>query len=635
MTRPLRGRLRAALLVATAVALALAVVPTLRAADTPTIALDEIRPGMKGYGESVFSGSTTERFEVEVLGVLKDVAPGTSYILARLTGKNLEKLGVVAGMSGSPVWLDGRLAGAVALGWAFSQEAIAGITPIDAMRSIERAVPWGRNGGAPRVAFGDLVGRTLPEDLMEKLAAPFVRAPGLEARAAIQWGASGFSPNALATLGRAMPAFAPSALGRSTGSAGAGSAAANGEAGSVTGAGAPSVPVAAPPDAQLAAGSAVAAVLLDGDFRLAATGTVTERSGERILAFGHPLFGLGEVSMPMASAEIVTILGSNYSSFKMSNVGPVIGAFERDHAAGDFGRVGATTKTIPLTISVASPEPKKFEMRMAPVPELVGLLAAIASLGAVDTATAVGGAGGIDLSIRADLGPNGRLDLQQSFDGEGSATRAVLFTLGLVDFVARNDLADVAIERLELELVPHDEPRADEVLSVFALDDRLAPGDATELVVELRNWRGAIERRRVPVRVPADAPDGRIAFLVGDGASVDAARFALEPATPRTFDQARAVLASLGSARELAVLALLPGRGALAGGVMHPRLPPTAAALLGAGGVRPFRAAIASRERHEQPRPLTGVARVDLEVDRKQPVKADANGAAQRARPSL
>src|SRR5262249_49366306 len=95
-------------------------------AQAPTIGIDEIHAGMKGYGESVFVGTATERFDVEVLGVLRDVAPDTSYILARLTGRNLEKLGVVAGMSGSPVWIDGKLAGAVALGWAFSQEAIAG-----------------------------------------------------------------------------------------------------------------------------------------------------------------------------------------------------------------------------------------------------------------------------------------------------------------------------------------------------------------------------------------------------------------------------------------------------------------------------------------------------------------------------
>src|SRR5678816_1491683 len=111
----------------------------LAAEAPPTIGVDEVRAGMRGYGETVFAGQKAERFDLEVLGVLRDLQPGTSYLLARLTGHGLEKSGVVAGMSGSPVWIDGRLAGAVAFSWPFSQEAIAGITPIAAMRGIERA----------------------------------------------------------------------------------------------------------------------------------------------------------------------------------------------------------------------------------------------------------------------------------------------------------------------------------------------------------------------------------------------------------------------------------------------------------------------------------------------------------------
>jgi hypothetical protein len=576
--------------------------------EVPTIGVDEVVAGMKGYGESVFVGAGTERFEVEVLGVLREFAPGTSYILARLTGKNLERTGVVAGMSGSPVWLDGKLAGAVAFGWSFSQEAIAGITPISAMRGIERAAPWGRNAGTPKVALGDLLDRKLPQDLFAQLAAPLTaplgRAAGIDSRGAISWGASGFSERALSTLGRALPMMAPAALGKTS-----------------TG-------------AELAGGSSVAAVLLDGDLRLAATGTVTERSGDRILAFGHPLFGLGEVSMPMASAEIVTILGSNLSSFKLSNVGPVVGAFQRDHSAGNFGRIGVVARTIPLTISVASPEPRRFEMRMAAIPEFEGLLAAIASLGAVDTVTASGGAGAIDLALVADLGANGKLSMRQSFDGDGAAFQAVLFTLGLVDFVARNDLASVDIERLDIELVPHDEPRVDELLSAHALRPRLAPGESTELLVELRNWRGALERRRFEVTVPADTPDGRFVVLVGDGTRIDSARFALEPPAPRTFEQARKLIASLGSARELSLLAIAPGRSAVAGGEIHARLPPSLSAVLGAaGGGRAIRGAIAARETHAQARPLSGLVRVDLEVERSLPLRGEAGAAGSREKP--
>src|ERR1700681_1389296 len=109
---------------------------TVFAGAQPTIPLTEVKKGQRGYGLSVFSGTEPERFEVEVIGVMRNLRPNISYILARLTGKGLEKSGVAAGMSGSPVFIDGRLAGAVAFSWPFSNEAIAGITPIDSMRTL-------------------------------------------------------------------------------------------------------------------------------------------------------------------------------------------------------------------------------------------------------------------------------------------------------------------------------------------------------------------------------------------------------------------------------------------------------------------------------------------------------------------
>ena len=136
----------------------------------PTIALGEVRPGQRGYGLSVFSGRQPERFEVEVVGLMRNVSPDNSYILARLTGKNLEKSGVIAGMSGSPVFLDGRLAGAVAFSWPFSQEAIAGITPIETMHRLgsSGAEPISPAPPLPPVGLSDLLAGRVPDDLMAK-----------------------------------------------------------------------------------------------------------------------------------------------------------------------------------------------------------------------------------------------------------------------------------------------------------------------------------------------------------------------------------------------------------------------------------------------------------------------------------
>ncbi|HQN40178.1 MAG TPA: SpoIVB peptidase S55 domain-containing protein, partial [Thermoanaerobaculia bacterium] len=159
----MRPRLLFALLGAAALSVAAA-----GASETAIFPLSEVRPGLAGYGLSVFSGIEPQRFEVEVVGVLQRVSPGTSYVLARLSGQGLERTGVIAGMSGSPVYFDGRLAGAVAFAYQFAKEAVAGITPIEAMRAIPPPAGSATAAAAP-LALADLVAQRWPADLLERM----------------------------------------------------------------------------------------------------------------------------------------------------------------------------------------------------------------------------------------------------------------------------------------------------------------------------------------------------------------------------------------------------------------------------------------------------------------------------------
>ncbi len=548
---------------------------------------------MRGWGESVFVGSEPERFEVEVLGVLRDHAPGTDAVLARFTGRGLEQSGVIAGMSGSPVWIEGKLVGAVAFAWPFASEAIGGITPIEAMRRIPAAAPWGRAPGRPVVALDDLLARRLTPDALEAAARDLVGAPGLEGRRAVAWAASGFSERGLGELTRALPTLAPTAGGR--------------------------VDEAGPP---LAGGSSVAALFVDGDLRLAATGTVTERTGDRILAFGHPVAGLGDVSLPMAPAEVLTVLPSRYSSFKIANSGPVIGEFTRDHSAGALGRVGAVPRTVPLAVRIAGPAPREFALKLAHVPQFVPLLAAIGTMGALDVAASSVGTRGLDLELGADLGVRGRIDLAQSFDGDGATQQAVFFLFAVLDFLVRNDLSPVEITGLEIELTPWADPRTLTVVGAHAARTRVEPGERLDLTVDLRAWRGEMERRTLAITVPSDLPAGRYTLLVGDGTSADAARLAIEPVAPVDFGQAIELLESLGSARELEVLGVLSGRGLALSGEVLPRLPASLRqiwAAAGGGGAKPLRLAVVQRERFASDRPVSGLMRIDVEIRRPQP----------------
>ncbi len=588
------------------------------AQPVPTISVDEIQRGMTGYGMTVFAGSEPERFEVEVVGVMRNTSPDTSFILARLKGHNLENSGVPGGMSGSPVYLDGRLAGAVAFAWPFSQEAIAGITPIAKMRGLAES---GEAAGGPGSAYGgyepqhraapvlsrppvllaDLVAGKIPEDLLERELARLMPSPTLGAVPGVQWAASGFSDAAREILSRGLGPVAP--LGRAV----AGTGGADGSA-----------------TAGLVPGGAVAAVLVDGDLRLAATGTVTDVIGDKVFAFGHPFLGLGPLSVPMADAEVVTVLASDYSSFKISNMGSIVGAFEQDRSPGIYGRLGIEAEMIPVTVKVDGH--RTYEMRVARVPQLTPALFAIATLAGIDAATYTGGRQGLDISARFLLGDHPPLQVGQSFDGDSAAPASAGFLLSFAGYLLGNDLEEVDIERLEVEISQVDRPRTATLISAHAERSVVRPGDTVNLNLTFSPWRGEDFRHRVAMELPEDLPRGRYYLFVGDGGSVDAARLAVERTQPVTFPQALEMMRSLHSRRQLVVLGVAAGPGLAVAGEAMPNLPGSVRSIWSdsPGDAKPLRLAVSQEHVEAMDVPLSGLVRIDLEVERRQPVRGEA-----------
>ncbi|MGB5173112.1 MAG: SpoIVB peptidase S55 domain-containing protein, partial [Thermoanaerobaculia bacterium] len=322
-------------------------------ADEEMFPLDSVQPGLTGYGLSVFEGAIPERFEVEVLGVWRNTQPSTSFILARLKGRGLEASGVIAGMSGSPVYVDGRLLGAVSFSWLFANEAVAGITPIEQMRHLsagESSTSSSQNGSRPREPRDLISGSLTWQEILEPLGS--LEGTGLDsAISGVQWSTVGFGSATRATLKGALDSLSAAGQASDTG------------------------------DLRLVAGSSVSGVLVDGDLRLAATGTVTERRGDEILAFGHPFLGVGPLRVPMATSEVVTVVSSQMNSFKISNLGAVVGAFEMDRAAGMRGRVGAEAPMIPVSVRIAGLVDRQFALRVADLPLLTPTLVAISTLG--------------------------------------------------------------------------------------------------------------------------------------------------------------------------------------------------------------------------------------------------------------
>jgi SpoIVB peptidase S55 len=629
----------------------------------PTFGLEEVRVGQRGYGLSVFAGGEPERFDVEVIGVMRNISPDMSYILARLSGKGLESSGVAAGMSGSPVFLDGRLAGAVSFGWPFSKEAICGITPIALMRNLATLGSPLPTTPPPPVELAGLLAGRIPADLLSRQLvrlrprlgdAPEGVIPGIE------WSAAGFGELSRGVLRQALGSVVP------TGRAAAAVAGLPGAAGG------------RPP--AMVPGSAVAAVLVSGDFQLAATGTVTDHLGDHILAFGHPFLGIGPIRVPMAAAEVVTVLSSQYTSFKITNLGQTVGAFEQDRKAGIEGRLGATAPMIPMVLRIGSPArpiaaaapagapvvaaipgalaapapapsglpigapaapaggapgPRQFRVQLADVPELLPLLAGSTLLAGLESASYASGSQDIEMVARFRLAPYGDLVIHQSFDGDNAGTAMAGHLVALAAYLVQNSLERVRIEGLEVDVEQSPQPRAASLVAAHADRTLVHPGDLLGINLELLAYRGERFRHSFQVQLPGDLPVGHYSLLVGDGASADAARLAMAPIEPNTFAQALQLLRSLHSRRDLTLLGFHGGAGLSVAGEVMPQLPGSMRSLWSAGdtsGAVPLHAAIV-QERHEiMATPIDGLLRIDLEVRRRDapdpPAAPEVSGAA-------
>lgn len=579
------------------------------AAETATISVDELERGQRGYGLTVFAGSEPQRFEVEVLGVTRNRTPELSYVLARLSGQGLETSGVFGGMSGSPVYIDGRLAGAVSFSYLFGLDAIAGITPIGAMRQLQGGLggpPPARTAGtsapAPRslpgIGWQDLVRREFSPDLLETHLAQLLPRFGGGARSALQWSAGGFGDGSSRLLERALGELAPG--GRAFASTG-GPAGAAGELG------------------DLVPGSSVAAVLIEGDFQVAGYGTLTDRRGDEVLAFGHPVFGLGPVRIPLAASEVVTVVASRANSFKIANVGPVIGAFDQDREAGVHGRIGLTAPMIPVTVKLRGLAEREYHMQVVDVPQLTPSMMALAAYGSLEAGSFSTGTQGLDLEARFRLAGHGDLVIRQNFDDTQAGIDSILYLMSFSAFLKHNDLAEVDIESLEVEYNQVDRPRIATLVAAHTDRRVVRPGESVRLILELQPYRGQRYRESVETTVPANAPDGRYVIFVGDGTTMDGVRFAIERPAPQTFEQALAFLQSFSARETLRIYGLVTEPGLAIAGDVLPQLPGSMRAIFAGAAPTgtPLGLAIAHQQDERLDRPIVGYQRVDLEVRRR------------------
>ena len=585
------------------------------ASATEIFPVKELAAGMRGYTLSdLGDGAGVQRFDVEIVGVLRSYAPKQDLILARIHSEAIEKTGIIAGMSGSPVYVDEKLVGALAYGWPFSKDPICGITPIQSMLDIRKAppsapVPIGGAATSAMTAAQFMAGFRDRDfaHVLDELVAPLKAAPSAGAFAALPLPVS-FSGN-----------LAPGGLfDRMAGAAGwlaaPSGASAPAAAGSSTSSTSPT-----PESDRLEPGSAVAAVLLSGDMVLSATGTVTWVDGNSILAFGHPFLSMGPVDMPMARAEVLTVLPSLYRSFKFSSTGARLGSVSQDRSTGILGSFGKPPTMVPVTIKMTSEDvpTQTFQFEVVHNAMLTPILLALATDSVLTTLEKRAGERTIvwksaietdDRSVRWD----------SVFTGLTAREEAVGSLALLTNYLMANEFHDLSVKGVEIEIVHSDRLQSARIVHVEAQKERVRPGDSVPIWIDLEDFRGGPRRVVMTARVPEDAPPGPLTVFVGDGNAATAYDLSLYPPDPHSLDQVLEFLSRMRPPNTLNLLAYRSAPGAVVNGEPLAALPPTRAALLrdrGPGDGSPDLGYLRLQaESIEQPVPLAGSARLHLEV---------------------
>jgi hypothetical protein len=480
---------------------------------------------MQGYAYTIFEGDQIEKFDLEVIGVLENfLGPKQAIILVQLKGPKVEHTGVVAGMSGSPVYLDGKLAGALSLKLGiFTKEAIAGVTPIadmlnpplqssSAQADVQQFSLPAESNSRPGLPFGSA---------LERIETPLVF--------------SGFQSAAIQQFSNQLQAY--------------GFVAAQG--GTVA---------ARPEDGHLVPGDMAGMVLVQGDASINSACTVTAVQADRVYLCGHPLMNLGNVAIPMARSRVVTTLSSNLASTKIVNVGGAIGTITGDHLTAVTGKLGAPPAMIPLDLTLLVPgddsskgavREKKLHFELINHPKFTPLLVAITTFNGLTQNSLYGEGTTLHLSGEIRLQGHAPVQIENTFapgdtlSPDGLPIAATMQNVFTRLFVNTFELAKVDRIALRVESVPG--RKSFIIESAWLEKGEAGPGETLRVRVLLRPYRGVARVEETTVRVPDQVARGTmLRILVSDADLLNRASrgfaFAGPGSGPTSLDQLIAFL---------------------------------------------------------------------------------------------
>jgi hypothetical protein len=502
----------------------------------------EVRPGMTGYGLSVFSGTAIERFDVEVVAILHNFNPRYDVVLIRCHGQNLEHTGPVEGMSGSPIFLRDdaghyRMIGAFAYGWSMQKDPIAGVQPIEYMLNVGRKIPTAQPGASDEASPD----ATPPDDNLTTeeltIAGPAVwslcDSPLWPSRKLASPAASLAAWNRLATralglprddssphlhplatplelsgvptrlLTQLAPFFAPYGLvPLQAGGGGGGTAATQ-----------PGQPAPA-----IEPGSVLAVPLIGGDMDASAVGTCTERIGNHVLAFGHPLFGNGTVDLPMSGGTIQTVIANLASSFKLGSPVGVAGTLYADQSVGIAGTVGPPPPMIPIDLHVQYSDgslDESFHFTCAVHAQLTPMLSALAIVTAVTAEHDLPEFSTENYNLRFDFGHSHHLDLQNTVVNANLADLLSQVVMPIMQ-AADNPFEKVMLQRITGTITVIPQQRSADILYADLPRSVYRPGETVRAYLTYRPFHGFERVMPVSMKLPEDLPDGTYSLNIGD-----------------------------------------------------------------------------------------------------------------------
>jgi hypothetical protein len=559
-------------------------------------AVEDVRAGMKGVGKTCVKGTKVESFDAEILGVLRNTNPGRDMVLARLSGLNLDKTGVIQGMSGSPVFVNNKLLGAVAFAWPYGKEPIAGITPFVQMREYVAAFERrdiAEKGQPRKVGFikpivvdgGEYAEATVSDDYgarptaadglwMVPLRTPLATS-GMSARSLAGMKSDLDRFGMVPMQGGAVPANLPD-LDRNV---------------------------------ALEPGGALVAAMITGDFDMSGIGTVTHIDGKRVWGWGHPFFGMGGCEFPLMTGYTHLILSRSSISFKMGSPIRTVGVINADVSTCIAGWIDRVPDMLPVRSTVVreGEAARTFNVKIVRNRILTPQLATMALVNCIDQEGDFPEEVTARLKLKIDVEGRDPIVIDDLYSGPmyaGAKGPQAMYgpTALILQMILGNSFQNVRVKGIDVTTDVEAGRRSADIESVELESDVLAPGDTLKATVQLRPYKGIRQRMTLALPLPVDLPDGPYTAFIGDDLNNARAILRDNPqlGMPQSVDALFQAIQVQASAKRTSLVVRVPvgGAGVTLGGKTLPDLPPSMVHILASGkktGVQTITSALVAR----------------------------------------